>query len=190
MPRFLDHLYFLYECRNISGRVDFWLATSLDVPLLLHLMQCDVVSQIVDTCRPFIGWTWECVLTLPLVFPRGFIFAALKASLFFFLLFLFSFFSELFSSKFSSSRISFSGKTHLPSLLIYVFLMVNYSEVRLAFPSVCFFFARFGVFLESSIGHYSKIGLFISWDCAYRPVLTYRNFVKLSLNKHSRFFQK
>ena len=109
-------------------------------------MRCNVASQIVDAWRPFIGWTWECVLTLPLVFPRGFILGCFKSfPLFFF------FFDELFSSKFSSSRISFSGKTHLPSLLIYVFLLVNYSEVRLAFPSFCFFFARLGVFFKSSI---------------------------------------
>ena len=81
-------------------------------------------------------------------FSRAALFwAALKASPPFF----FFFFDELFSSKFSSSRISFSGKTHLPSLLIYVFLLVNYSEVRLAFPSFCFFFARLGVFFKSSI---------------------------------------
>ena len=42
----------------------------------------------------------------------------------------------------------------------------------------------------ASIGHYSKVGLFISWDCAYRPVLTYNNFVKLSLNKHSPTYHK
>ena len=114
-------------------------------------MRCNVASQIVDAWRPFIGWTWECVWRFPWFSRAALFWAALKASLFFFLLFLFSFFSELFSSKFSSSRISFSGKTHLPSLLIYVFLLVNYSEVRLAFPSFCFFFAPLGVFFKSSI---------------------------------------
>ena len=103
-------------------------------------MRCNVVSQIVALDGHSLGGRGNVFRRFPWFSRAALFWAALKASLFFFLLFLFSFFSELFSSKFSSSRISFSGKTHLPSLLIYVFLMANYSEVRLAFPSFCFFF--------------------------------------------------
>ena len=50
--------------------------------------------------------------------------------------------------------------------------MVEFFEVRNLCPSVSFFFARLGAFLEASSGHCPHVGLFVSRDSAFRPVLT------------------
>ena len=49
--------------------------------------------------------------------------------------------------------------------------MVDYTEDRVASPSVPFFFARLGVFLESSNERRPKVGFFVPCDCAFRLVL-------------------
>ena len=50
--------------------------------------------------------------------------------------------------------------------------MVDFDFIKKETPSVSFFFARLGVFLESSGGHCPHVGLFIPWDFgAFRPVL-------------------
>ena len=49
--------------------------------------------------------------------------------------------------------------------------MVDFSTVRTLFPSVSFFFTHLGAFLESSNGHRPHVGLFISRDSAFRPIL-------------------
>ena len=49
--------------------------------------------------------------------------------------------------------------------------MVDFSEVRSLFTLVSFFFARLGAFLETSSGQYPHVGLFVSRDSAFRPVL-------------------
>ena len=50
--------------------------------------------------------------------------------------------------------------------------MVDYSEIRHLYPSVSFFFARLGAFLESSGGCRPQVGLFASRDSALRVILT------------------
>ena len=51
--------------------------------------------------------------------------------------------------------------------------MVDFSFIRQEAPSISFFFARLGVFLEFSGGHRSQVGLVLPQDCeAFRPVLT------------------
>lgn len=51
--------------------------------------------------------------------------------------------------------------------------MVNFAFIRQETPSISFFFARLGVFLEFSGGHRPQVGLFLPLDCgAFRPVLT------------------
>ena len=51
--------------------------------------------------------------------------------------------------------------------------MVDFAFIRKESPSVSFFFARLGVFLESFGGHRPHIGLFVPRDCgAFRLVLT------------------
>ena len=50
--------------------------------------------------------------------------------------------------------------------------MVDFSEVRNLCPSISFFFAHLGAFLETSSGHRLHVGLFVSRDSAFRPVLT------------------
>ena len=49
--------------------------------------------------------------------------------------------------------------------------MVDHTAVSLGSPSVSFFFARLGVFLEYSSGRRPHIGLFVSRECALRLVL-------------------
>ena len=49
--------------------------------------------------------------------------------------------------------------------------MVDYAVVRLGTPSVSFFFGRLGIFLEYSSGRRPQMGLFVSRECAFRPVL-------------------
>ena len=40
-------------------------------------------------------------------------------------------------------------------------------------PSISFFFARLGVFLEFFGGHHPQVGLFLPWECgAFRLILT------------------
>ena len=59
-----------------------------------------------------------------------------------------------------------SGKT------LFSPLMVDFDFIRKETPSVSFFFARLGVFLESFGGHRPHVGLFIPRDCgAFRPIL-------------------
>ena len=51
--------------------------------------------------------------------------------------------------------------------------MVDFAFIRKETPSVSFFFARLGVFLESSSGHHPHVSLFVPRDCrALRPILT------------------
>ena len=50
--------------------------------------------------------------------------------------------------------------------------MVDFFEIKFLSPSVSFFFARLGDFLESSSGHHPTMGLFVPKDYAFRPVLT------------------
>lgn len=51
--------------------------------------------------------------------------------------------------------------------------MVDFAFIRQETPSISFFFARLGVFLEFSGGHRPQVGLFLPLDCgAFRPVLT------------------
>ena len=51
-------------------------------------------------------------------------------------------------------------------------LMVDFDFIRMETPSISFFFARLGVFLESSGGCRPHIGLFVPQDCkTFRPVL-------------------
>ena len=51
-------------------------------------------------------------------------------------------------------------------------LMVDFDFIRKEAPSVSFFFARLGVFLESSGGRHPQVGLFVPQNCgAFRPVL-------------------
>ena len=58
------------------------------------------------------------------------------------------------------------GKTPFPSL------MIDFAFIKKETPSVLFFFARLGVFLESSGGRRPHIGLFVPRDCgAFRHVL-------------------
>ena len=49
--------------------------------------------------------------------------------------------------------------------------MVDYSAIRLDSPSISFFFARLGVFLESLNGQRPLVGLFVHRVCALRSVL-------------------
>ena len=49
--------------------------------------------------------------------------------------------------------------------------MVDYTFVRQNSPSVSFFFARLGVYLEFLSGQRPQVGLFVSRSCAFRPVL-------------------
>ena len=49
--------------------------------------------------------------------------------------------------------------------------MVDHTDVRLGSPSISFFFARLGVFLEYSGGRHPQVGLFVSQEHAFRPVL-------------------
>ena len=59
-----------------------------------------------------------------------------------------------------------SGKT------LFSPLMVDFDFIRKETPSVSFFFARLGVFLESFGGHRPHVGLFVPRDCgAFRPIL-------------------
>ena len=49
--------------------------------------------------------------------------------------------------------------------------MVDFAFIRKETPSVLFFFARLGVFLESSSRRRPHVGLFVPHDCgAFRPV--------------------
>ena len=58
------------------------------------------------------------------------------------------------------------SKTLFPSL------MVDFASIKKETPSVSFFFARLGVFLESFSGRRPHVGLFIPRDCgAFRLVL-------------------
>lgn len=50
--------------------------------------------------------------------------------------------------------------------------MVDFSEDRNLCPSVSFFFARLGAFLETSSGHRPYVGLFVSRDSLFKPILT------------------
>ena len=51
-------------------------------------------------------------------------------------------------------------------------LMVDFDFIKKETPSVSFFFARLGVFLESSGGRRPQVGLFVPWNCgAFRPIL-------------------
>lgn len=51
--------------------------------------------------------------------------------------------------------------------------MVYFAFIRRETPSISFFFARLGVFIECSDGHHPQVGLFFPRDCgAFRPVLT------------------
>ena len=50
--------------------------------------------------------------------------------------------------------------------------MVDFAFIRREAPSISFFFARLGAFLESSSRHHPQLGLFLPQDCgAFRPVL-------------------
>ena len=49
--------------------------------------------------------------------------------------------------------------------------MVGFEFLSLECPSVSFFFARLGVFLEYSFGRRPQVGLFVSHFSALRPVL-------------------
>ena len=49
--------------------------------------------------------------------------------------------------------------------------MVDYFAIRLDSPFVSFFFARLGVFLESSNGQCPSVYLFVPWVYAFKPVL-------------------
>ena len=58
------------------------------------------------------------------------------------------------------------GKTPLSPLMIDFYFIMKET------PSVSFFFAKLGVFFESSGGHHPHVGLFVPWDYgALRPVL-------------------
>lgn len=50
--------------------------------------------------------------------------------------------------------------------------MVDYSEVRNLPPSISFFLARLGAFLESSSGHFRQVELFASRDSVLRSILS------------------
>ena len=51
-------------------------------------------------------------------------------------------------------------------------LMVDFDFIRKEAPSISFFFARLGVFLESSGGRHPQVGLFVPQNCgAFKPVL-------------------
>ena len=51
--------------------------------------------------------------------------------------------------------------------------MVDFAFIRLEAPSISFFFAKLGVFLEFSGGHHPQVGLLLPRDCgAFRLVLT------------------
>ena len=100
---------------------------------------------------------------------------------FLFLLFLFSF---LFPSwHFIYLELSFF--LNFPSLL-FIFLvsfscsslcfcsfMVDYSLIRLDFPSVSFFFARLCSLLEAVGRKCPKVGLFVEKNCPYRSILLF-----------------
>ena len=50
--------------------------------------------------------------------------------------------------------------------------MVDFDFIRKEAPSISFFFARLGVFLESSGGRHPQVGLFVPQNYgAFRPVL-------------------
>ena len=50
--------------------------------------------------------------------------------------------------------------------------MVDFAFIRQEAPSISFFFARLGAFLEFSSGHHPQLGLFLPQDYgAFRPVL-------------------
>ena len=80
--------------------------------------------------------------------------------------------------------------------------MVEFFEVRNLYPSVSFFFARLGAFLKASSSHCPHVGLFVSRDSAFRPILTslypllhqslnwYRLLCAMSMEEGSRFVVK
>ena len=49
--------------------------------------------------------------------------------------------------------------------------MVDHTNVRLGSPSISFFFARLGIFLEYFGGCHPQVGLFVSKESALRSVL-------------------
>ena len=65
-------------------------------------------------------------------------------------------------------------------------LMVDFSFVRQESPSISFFFARLGVFLECSGGHFPQVGLFLPrYYVAFRPVfITLYPLIRRSLIAH------
>ena len=60
----------------------------------------------------------------------------------------------------------FSGK-----VLLYVYLMVDFDFFRQECPSISFFFARLGVFLEYPSSRNPQVGLFVSHFTPLKPIL-------------------
>ena len=56
---------------------------------------------------------------------------------------------------------------------LYTLLMVDFDFVRQECPSISFFFARLGVYLEYSFGQRTQAGLFMSHFSTFKPIFPF-----------------
>ena len=155
-PPYSFVVHHLDELRNIEST--FWVDHFVRGPRSSsHHIYCGAIFSSTDCHVPSLCWPHVCVF---LEFPAywiHFLFFIKKPSHILLLLLCYTLSLE-FETKREFLHLLYD-KTPFPSL------MVDFDFIKKETPSISFFFARLGVFLESSSGHRPHVGLFVPQDC-------------------------
>ena len=160
----------LDDLRNAISRDDSYLPDSQNLAFVLYAKQLlfrkwTRVCFLFATCVRF-SWSWHTLIPIfpslekpfPFLCPFGLNFKVLRKS-------------------YTSHSL---GKASFPYTL-----MVGFEFLSQECPSVSFFFARLGVFLEYSSGWRPQVGLFVSYFSTLRPILlSIYPLIRQSLIKH------